>query len=262
RLMVVKDVLFIAAAVRVELIHRDQVAGAVDAERQAQRFPGQRAVAIVPDPDGHGAKGLEQRRWPALLVDEIDALDADRPAPKDDRVPGVRLRQLVDGQRLTRLQLHDRLVGGQANHLHLSFAVAPVLVHRQVILANDLDRAAHAVDAAAIQPDDAAANGGQDARAVRDENGRAAARANVADPLQAFLNKGGVAGGQRFIHDEDVGIDGRRGGEGEPRLHAARVGSERPIDELAQTAEVDDRLHLAFDLAAAHAEDHAAADDV
>ena len=49
-----------------------------------------------------------------------------------------------------------------------------------------------------------------------------------------------VAGGQDFIEEEDVGIDGRRDGEAEPRAHPRGIGLDRSVDELTNVGEADD----------------------
>ena len=48
----------------------------------------------------------------------------------------------------------------------------------------------------------------------------------------------------------------------EPGLHAAGIGAQRLVDDLAEFAEVDDAVELAVDLLAAHSQAHAAHVDV
>ena len=63
--------------------------------------------------------------------------------------------------------------------------------------------------------------------------------------LHAPAGEDRVADGQRFIDDQDFGIDVNRGGKCQANVHAAGVLFDWPIDELADFRErLDARKHL------------------
>jgi hypothetical protein len=74
--------------------------------------------------------------------------------------------------------------------------------------------------------------------------------------------KSSVADGQRFVDDEDIGINADCGRERQPSLHAGRVCLERLIDDIAQLTGIDDRFDLFLDLRAFHPEAEATHHDV
>src|SRR5262249_4419567 len=57
-------------------------------------------------------------------------------------------------------------------------------------------------------------------------------------------------------------LEVRGDGEGEPKLHPARVALHRRIDERADVGELDDLVEAALDLAPFHVEDRAVEEDV
>ena len=67
----------------------------------------------------------------------------------------------------------------------------------------------------------------------------------------AFVEEGGVAGAERLVDQEDVGLDLGRDREGQPHVHAAGVVLQRQLGELAQAGELVDPLDLGLHLAAA-----------
>ena len=74
--------------------------------------------------------------------------------------------------------------------------------------------------------------------------------------------EGCVTDRQHLVDDEDFRLDMSRHGEAEPQIHAARIMLHRRVDEVCDAGEVDDRIELGTDLAAAHAEDRAVQIDV
>lgn len=58
--------------------------------------------------------------------------------------------------------------------------------------------------------------------------------------IEAFLLEPGTANGKGFIDDEDVRIDGNRGGKGYPNEHARRKRPHGPIKCLADIGEAPD----------------------
>jgi hypothetical protein len=69
------------------------------------------------------------------------------------------------------------------------------------------------------------------------------------DLAHAALAKVNVADGQRFIHQQDFGIDIDGHGEGQPHHHPAGVGFHRLIDEVADLREGLDIAVALVDLA-------------
>ena len=69
----------------------------------------------------------------------------------------------------------------------------------------------------------------------------------LAHDFHGFLPKVGVADGHDFVDQQDVRIHLKRHRETEPRRHPRGIGADRLIDEIAQFAELDDRLHSGLD---------------
>ncbi|MNV54495.1 hypothetical protein D3C71_1466910 [compost metagenome] len=86
-----------------------------------------------------------------------------------------------------------------------------------------------------------------------DEQNRGAPRADLLDPCQALHLEADVSHRQRFINDQHVrlGMDGH--GECQAHVHAAGIGLDRPIEEIADVGEGDDRLQLVVHFLAAQA---------
>ena len=60
----------------------------------------------------------------------------------------------------------------------------------------------------------------------------------------------GVADGEHLVDDQDVRLEVRGDGEGQPHVHAARVALHRRVEERRSiSGEVDDLVELARDLA-------------
>jgi hypothetical protein len=80
---------------------------------------------------------------------------------------------------------------------------------------------------------------------VRDEEDGGAALLNLLDAAQAAVLEDRVADRQRLVYDEDVRLDARGHGEGEPHVHPRRVGLDRLADEVADLREaLDGGEHL------------------
>ena len=118
-------------------------------------------------------------------------------------------------------------------------------MHIVIVLSADFTCVADLPDSPAIEPNSSIANLCHRSGAVRDKQYGGAAVADVTDPPHAFVDEISVARGQRLVDDEDVGLDTDRRREGQPRLHAARIGFEWLVDNLAELAEIDDLLCLA-----------------
>ena len=79
--------------------------------------------------------------------------------------------------------------------------------------------------------------------------------------MRHFLEVG-VAHGDPLVHQQDVALDRRRGGEGQAALHAGRIGLHRHRQERPQAREVGDLVHTLVDLARGQARDATAQADV
>jgi hypothetical protein len=71
-----------------------------------------------------------------------------------------------------------------------------------------------------------------------------------------------VADREHLVDEQDLRLQVRRDRESEPDLHPARVALDRRVEELLDAGELDDRVELALDLGAAHAQDRAVQVDV
>ena len=80
-------------------------------------------------------------------------------------------------------------------------------------------------------------------------------------PRHFFWNVG-VADREHLVDEQDLRLEVRRHGEGQPHVHAARVALDRRVEELLDLGERDDLVELAVDLGPAHAEDRAVEVDV
>ena len=79
----------------------------------------------------------------------------------------------------------------------------------------------------------------------------------------ALLLEGRVAHREHFVHDQDLRLQVRGDGEGQPHVHAAGVALHRRVDELPRRSEkATISSNLRVDLALAHAEDGAVEIDV
>ena len=82
-------------------------------------------------------------------------------------------------------------------------------------------------------------------------------------PSEALLLKGAVADGEHFVDDQDLRLEVRGDGEGQPHIHAAGVALDRRIDEFFDPGKSRrSRRTCASISRAAHAEDRAVQIDV
>ena len=92
---------------------------------------------------------------------------------------------------------------------------------------------------------------------AHEENRPALLECRLVHAAEAFLLEGRVAHGEHLIHDENVGLQVRRHGKGQPHIHAAGISFDRRIDELSDFGELHDPVELLGHLGARHAEDGA-----
>ena len=137
-----------------------------------------------------------------------------------------------------------------------------LLGHRGQIFGNHAVRFADIDHAAVIEPQDAIADRLHVADGVRNEQDGDTALAEFVDLAHAALAKVNVADGQRFIHQQDFRIDIDRDGEGQAHHHAAGVGLDRLVDEVADFGEGGDVFVPLVDLARGESQDRAVEVDV
>jgi len=101
---------------------------------------------------------------------------------------------------------------------------------------DDLLHGAHPVDGAVFQHHGPLAEGEDGGHVVRDHEHRAALARYVAHLAQAFLLERGVADREDLVNEENLRLQVRGHGKGEPQMHAARVTLDRRIDESSTSA--------------------------
>ena len=79
---------------------------------------------------------------------------------------------------------------------------------------------------------------------------------------EAFLLKLKVADGQHFVHKQNLRLQMRGDGKGQPHLHAGAEMFERRVDKALDFRESHDLVEFAVDLSLAHAENRAAQVDI
>lgn len=128
-------------------------------------------------------------------------------------------------------------------------------------IADNLGRT-RTVQLAALQHDRLVAEGVDHVDVVADEQDGLATLLEVLDPVKRLQRKARIANRQRFVDDKNIGVDRRRDGEGQARLHTARIGPERLVDELAKLGELDDLVKPPVDLLLGEAKTEAAQNHV
>src|SRR5260370_15625040 len=79
---------------------------------------------------------------------------------------------------------------------------------------------------------------------------------------EAFLLEFGVADGENFVNDEDLGLEMRSDGKAEAHRHARGIALDRRVEEFLDLGESDDLVEFAADLGARHAKNRADQVDV
>ena len=79
---------------------------------------------------------------------------------------------------------------------------------------------------------------------------------------EAFLLECIVADGQHLVDDQDLRLQVRGDGEGQPHVHPRGVALHRRVEELLDLGEGDDLVELAVDLHLPHAQDGAVEIDI
>ena len=86
--------------------------------------------------------------------------------------------------------------------------------------------------------------------------------AQLVDLPHAALREIDVADRQRFVDDQDLGVELHGDGERQPNDHAARIGFERLVDELADLGERQDVVEFRFDLLGREAQERPVEEDI
>ncbi len=95
-------------------------------------------------------------------------------------------------------------------------------------------------DPAVVQPHRAIAESLHVAGGVRHEENGDSAGAQFVNLAHAALAEVNVADGEGFVHQQNLGIEMDGDREGEPHDHAAGIGLDRLVDEVADLGEVGD----------------------
>src|SRR5581483_1229405 len=103
------------------------------------------------------------------------------------------------------------------------------------------------------EQDRAVAEPRQHLHLVRDEEDGPAVARELLHAAEAAALELGVTDGEHLVDEQDLRLEVRSDGEGEPYVHAARVALHGRVDELLDPGELDDVRELAVDLPAGHA---------
>ncbi|HEY6776296.1 MAG TPA: hypothetical protein VI122_07275, partial [Thermoleophilaceae bacterium] len=85
--------------------------------------------------------------------------------------------------------------------------------------------------AAAVDPNDAITKSSDRAEVMTDEENGSALVGEFGHPCDATALELGVADGEDFVDDDDVGFEVGGDGEGEPQVHAGGVALEGGVEE-------------------------------
>ncbi len=197
----------------------------------------------------------------AALVDELELrkdgrvgseehreadLDADRPPDVD------RGGFLVVLDHPHRSQAHDLVPRGRLEIGPL--AARPRTEAGLEVLRDDGRARTVEEDPSLVHPDRPLAQLRHGLHLVRDEEHRAAGLAQVLHAPEAAALELRVTDGEHLVHEQDLGLEVSRDGEGEPHRHPARVALDRRVDELLDAGELDDVRELARDHLPLHPE--------
>ncbi len=114
------------------------------------------------------------------------------------------------------------------------------------------------LDLATFQPQRGLAEALDLLERMRHEQDGGAACTDLFDARKAFHLEADVTHRQCFVDDQHIrfGVDGHR--ERQAHVHAAGIGLDRPVEEIADIGEVDDRLQLVVHFLAAQAQQRGA----
>ena len=147
----------------------------------------------------------------------------------------------LGGRRRVGLVHHLGHVGGRQPH---------VLVHQPV-------RRPDRPNSSGLQPHGRRAQPHHGVHVVADEEDGPATRLDLAHLPEALALELDVADGQHLVDEQDLGLHVGGDGEAEAQVHARAVALDGRVHEPLEAGELDDRVELTSDLAAAHPEDRA-----
>ena len=104
--------------------------------------------------------------------------------------------------------------------------------------------AGHLGDPPALEPQRAPAQRLDRDQVVTHEQHGAVLPRHIADLAEAFLLERRIADRQDLVDEQDLGLEMRGNGEGQPKIHPARVALHRRVDESFDLGEVDDLVEL------------------
>ena len=119
---------------------------------------------------------------------------------------------------------------------------------------SDLAGLALGEDAAPLQQDCMVANRDDLIDAVADQQNRFSLLSEPPNAVEGLQAETRIADRQRFVDDEDIRVDRCRYREGQARLHPARIGAERLVDEFLELGEAHDLVQPRGDLGACQAQ--------
>ena len=94
------------------------------------------------------------------------------------------------------------------------------------------------------------------------EDGSTLPLGDVFHLADGFLLELGIADGEDFVYDEDLGFEESRYGEAQTDSHTGGVTLHRSVDIAFTAGEIDDLVQLGLDLITGHAEDGAVHEDI
>ena len=97
---------------------------------------------------------------------------------------------------------------------------------------------------------------------TNEEDCSALALGDVFHLTYRFLLELGIADGEDFVHDEDLGFEEGCYGEAQTDSHTRAIALNRGVDISLTTGEVNDLIQLGLDLCAAHAQDSSVHEDI
>ena len=97
---------------------------------------------------------------------------------------------------------------------------------------------------------------------ANEEDGAALALGDVFHLADGFLLELGIADGEDFVHDEDLGFEEGRYGEAQTDSHTGGITLHGGVDIAFTTGEIDDLIQFGLDLITRHAEDGAVHEDI
>jgi hypothetical protein len=77
---------------------------------------------------------------------------------------------------------------------------------------------------------------------------------HISHLAEALLLECRISNGEHLVHDEDLGLEVSRDGEGKPDLHPARVSLDRGVEEAFHLGELDDLVEAFVDVRSTHPE--------